>query len=52
MLLREAYYGVMKTVARELNTFPVLMEGLSKVAFKAGDANKEKLVSIASNLGD
>ena len=32
----EAYYGVMKTVARELNTFPVLMEGLSKVAFKAG----------------
>lgn len=32
----DTYYDVMRLVARELNTFPVLMEGLSKTTFKAG----------------
>lgn len=32
----KAYYSLMRRVAGELNTFPVLMERLSKMTFKAG----------------
>lgn len=32
----EPYYGLMRQIARELESFPVLMEGLSKMVFKAG----------------